>query len=126
MVRLTPQREHSLERMYFHKPVGYSPATSAVKSPVQLPSDEALAESLRKRQEELQKPRRYVVRTQRGFLNVHADPDDPYRSDNVVGRLWEGEIVTGLEDRGDWLRHDHGGWSIRFHGGFEWLRPLDE
>lgn len=51
MVRLTPQREHSLERMYFHKPVGYSPATSAVKSPVQLPSDEALAESLRKRQE---------------------------------------------------------------------------
>eukprot|EP00439_Symbiodinium_sp_Y106_P063852 s1526_g9.t3 len=56
----------------------------------------------------------------RGFLNVHTEPDDPYRADNVVGQLVEGQIVTGLEEKGDWVFHDAGGWSIRFHGGFEW------
>lgn len=77
--------------------------------------------------QELEKQRqRFLVRTQRGFLNVHSEPGDPYRHDNVVGRLWEGQIVTGFEQQGDWLRHDGGGWSIRFHGGFEWLRPLEE
>ena len=28
--------------------------------------------------------RRFRVRTQRGFLNVHTSPDDPYRTDNLV------------------------------------------
>ncbi|CAK0881348.1 unnamed protein product [Prorocentrum cordatum] len=36
------------------------------------------------------------------------------------------EIVVGLEERGGWLRHDRGGWSVRFFGGFEWLQPIEE
>ncbi|CAL1155320.1 unnamed protein product [Cladocopium goreaui] len=98
-----------------------------VDSPKVLPSDEALAESLRRRQEELKKeqPRRYLVQTQRGFLNVHSEPGDPYRSDNVVGRLFEGDIVIGIQEQDQWLLHEAGGWSIRFHGGFEWLKLLD-
>jgi len=70
-------------------------------------------------------PRRYLVQTQRGFLNVHSEPGDPYRSDNVVGRLFEGDIVVGLEEKGDWLLHDAGGWSVRIYGGFEWLKRLE-
>eukprot|EP00435_Cladocopium_sp_Y103_P011116 s2098_g2.t2 len=44
-----------------------------------------------------EQPRRYLVQTQRGFLNVHSEPGDPYRSDNVVGRLFEGDIVAAQE-----------------------------
>ena len=76
-------------------------------------------------QELKKEPRRYLVQTQRGFLNVHSEPGDPYRSDNVVGRLFEGDIVLGIREQGQWLLHE-AGWSIRFHGGFEWLKPLDD
>ena len=63
-------------------------------------SDEVLARSLRQRHEELAKrPRQYVVRTQRGFLNVHREPGDPFRGDNVVARLYEGDVVTGFEEK---------------------------
>ena len=72
-----------------------------------------------------EQPRRYLVQTQRGFLNVHSEPGDPYRSDNVVGRLFEGDIVIGIQEQDQWLLHEAGGWSIRFHGGFEWLKLLD-
>ena len=28
-----------------------------------------------------------------GFLNVHSQPDNPYRTDNVVAQLTDGQIV---------------------------------
>ena len=37
--------------------------------------------------------RLFRVRTQVGFLNVHSEPGDPFRTDNVVAQLQEGEIV---------------------------------
>ena len=49
-----------------------------------------------------------------------------YRSDNVVGRLWEGEIVTGLEDRGDWqLSSEKGIWGGHTSG-MHCMHPKDE
>ncbi|CAK0881347.1 unnamed protein product, partial [Prorocentrum cordatum] len=154
--------------------VAAPPAEAAPVAPPQV-SDADLSASLRRRREELaalgRGPRRFLVRTQLGFLNVHREPGDPIgpglrssrlllgirgvehellgaeataaaasggppraagaggpgrRSDNVVGRLLEGEIVVGLEERGGWLRHDRGGWSVRFFGGFEWLQPIEE
>ena len=53
--------------------------------------------------------KRYVVRTQRGFLNVHDEPTIPY-DHNLAGRLAEGEVVVELErrrvDDAVWMRHD--------------------
>ena len=37
--------------------------------------------------------RLFRVRTQVGFLNVHSTPDNPYRTDNVVAQLTDGQIV---------------------------------
>ena len=37
--------------------------------------------------------RLFRVRTQVGFLNVHSQPDNPHRCDNVVAQLHEGQIV---------------------------------
>lgn len=85
--------------------------------------------SLQKRQADLNRGigRRYVTRTQRGFLNVHEDPKSgPYAVDNIVGRLEEGEIVTSLGKFEDWIEHDGGGWSIAEFGGFTWLELLEE
>lgn len=75
--------------------------------------------------------KRYICRTQKGFLNVHQEPSHPYDLSNIVGQLWEGQIVTSLapsssHQDGSWIRHDHGGWSIRVFGGFVWLEPLNE
>mmetsp|Transcript_11410 Transcript_11410/g.17975 ORF Transcript_11410/g.17975 Transcript_11410/m.17975 type:complete len:106 (-) Transcript_11410:22-339(-) len=70
--------------------------------------------------------RRFKVCTQAGFLNVHSDPSDPFRTDNVVNQLMEGEIVESVgPPEGDWEQHDGGGWSVRVFGGFEWLRPIE-
>lgn len=71
--------------------------------------------------------RRYVTRTQQGFLNIHYEPTDPFRTDNVVGQLQEGQIVTSTgPTRGFWIPHDGGGWSVCKHGGFTWLEPIKE
>lgn len=71
--------------------------------------------------------KRYITRTQKGFLNVHYEPSDPYDINNVVNQLKEGQIVTSTgPQRGLWIPHDAGGWSIcKFHG-FAWLEPIDE
>ena len=97
-------------------------------------SSRELYESLRRRESDLSKGigRRYVCRTQIGFLNVHSDPDGgPFDTSNVVGQLLEGQVVTSVAptdgDRdGPWIRHDAGGWSISEYGGFTWLEALDE
>jgi hypothetical protein len=73
--------------------------------------------------------RRYVCRTQHGFLNVHKEPGDPYNTYNIVGQLMEGQIVTSTgPTRGGWVKHDGdgGGWSVSVHAGFTWLQSIDE
>jgi len=68
----------------------------------------------------------YVVCTQLGFLNVHTEPGDPNRLDNVVHQIVDGDIVESVgPDSGDWVQHDLGGWSIRKYGGFTWLKLYD-
>lgn len=94
-----------------------------------LDDDPSLFESLRSRRQELAEGigRRYIARTQRGFLNVHDTYElGPYAIDNIIGRLEEGQIVTSISKFGDWIEHDAGGWSISKFGGFTWLEPLDE
>ena len=81
---------------------------------------------LRKRADELGGAKKYRVDAPRGFLNVHSEPDDPWRLDNVVEQLDHGTVVTAVEERDGWVRHDMGGWSIREHGGHAFLVPLDD
>ena len=81
---------------------------------------------LRKRADELGAAKKYRVDAPRGFLNVHAEPGDPWRLDNVVEQLDHGTVVTAVEESNGWVRHDMGGWSIREHGGHAFLVPLDD
>ena len=66
--------------------------------------------------------------TQLGFLNVHKAPDDPHRLDNVVGRLPHGRVVLALDEYDglfcSWVRHDHGGWSVREYADHIWLKRV--
>lgn len=69
---------------------------------------------------------RYIVRTQRGFLNIHSSPESPDNLDNVVGQLNELEEIVALEHRAGWVRHARG-WSIsrvRFDN-WVWLVPVE-
>jgi hypothetical protein len=72
--------------------------------------------------------KRYVCRTQRGFLNVHREPGDPYDTSNIVNQLVDGQIVTSTspKQKDGWIQHDAGGWSVTVYGGFVWLEPLSE
>lgn len=91
-------------------------------------SNSYISKSLKKRQKDLKEGigKRYMVRTQRGFLNVHSDTRSVYEIDNVVGRLEEGQIVTSIApNEGEWIKHNEGGWSIRFYEGFTWLVEID-
>mmetsp|Transcript_24071 Transcript_24071/g.33637 ORF Transcript_24071/g.33637 Transcript_24071/m.33637 type:complete len:214 (+) Transcript_24071:108-749(+) len=91
--------------------------------------DSSLLNSLRARQEELAVGigKRYITRTQKGFLNIHSDPQSgPYAVDNIVGQLTESQIVTSIGKFEEWIQHDAGGWSIAEFGGFVWLQPIDE
>ncbi|CAK0881353.1 unnamed protein product, partial [Prorocentrum cordatum] len=150
--------------------VAAPPAEAAPVAPPQV-SDADLSASLRRRREELaalgRGPRRFLVRTQLGFLNVHREPGDPYigeattwsaacwraRTFRAAGAaaarprrpprpplrprrrpplrrpLADGQVFhhrCQMQERGGWLRHDRGGWSVRFFGGFEWLQPIEE
>jgi hypothetical protein len=84
---------------------------------------------LKKRQTELDNGigKRYICRTQKGFLNVHKEPGEPFNIYNIVNHLKEGDIVTSTgPPRGGWIRHDSGGWSITVYNGFTWLEELKE
>ena len=71
--------------------------------------------------------RRYRVdNASPGFLNVHTAPDDPFRTDNVVTRLMHNDIVESVSERGAWVEHDGGGWSIREYGGHRYLVPVND
>jgi len=70
------------------------------------------------------------VHTQVGFLNIHSEPGDPWRKDNIVGRWLEGDIVEVISDPlkteyGPWLQAS-AGWSIQIYDGFYWLRPVED
>lgn len=91
-------------------------------------SDDLITKALKSRTDELKVGigKRYMVRTQRGFLNVHSDSKGVYETNNVVAQLKEGQIITSIgPDDGDWVHHDNGGWSIRFYEGFTWLIEID-
>lgn len=52
---------------------------------------------------------------------------DPFNCDNIVNQLQEGDIVTSIApNRGPWICHDKGGWSISIYSAFRFLEPLDE
>jgi len=92
-------------------------------------TDDQISSSLNRKIKELELGigKRYIIRTQRGFLNVHYEPSDPYMSENVVNQLSDGQIVTATgPKRGIWVPHDGGGWSVSKYGGFTWLEPIDE
>mmetsp|Transcript_4834 Transcript_4834/g.10029 ORF Transcript_4834/g.10029 Transcript_4834/m.10029 type:complete len:177 (+) Transcript_4834:286-816(+) len=94
-----------------------------------IPSDNQISSSLNRKIKELELGigKRYIIRTQRGFLNVHHEPIDPYMSENVVNQLSDGQIVTATgPKRGIWIPHDGGGWSVFKYGGFTWLEAIDE
>ena len=66
-----------------------------------------------------------LSRAQVGFLNVHTEPGDPFRTDNVVRQLPHGAVVESRVEQGVWVDHDGGGWSIRVYDGHEYLVPVD-
>jgi hypothetical protein len=85
-----------------------------------------LLKDLQSRQDELKQGigKRFKVKTQNGFLNVHSDTSSPFAIENICGKLAEGEIVTSTGPNvGDWVNHDGcgGGWSISKFGGWQWL-----
>jgi hypothetical protein len=93
-------------------------------------SDEScLFTSLQDRQDALKQGigKRYITRTQKGFLNVHYEPSDPLDASNIVNQLGNGDIVMSTgPSRGLWIPHDGGGWSISKFGGLTWLEPIEE
>lgn len=102
---------------------GVSNSTESISSTTHL------MESLQRRQQAIEQGigKRYVTRTQLGFLNIHYEPTNPHDTNNIVGRLEQGQIVTSTGPmRGLWIKHDGGGWSISKYGGFTWLEPIDE
>lgn len=91
----------------------------------------SLLESLRERKEALENGigKRYVCRTQKGFLNVHKEPGDPFNTMNIVSQIQDGDIVISQgppRGVGAWIPHDHGGWSVSMYNGFQFLEPLEE
>ena len=57
---------------------------------------------------------------------MHTAPDDPFRTDNVVARLLHNDVVESVSERGAWVEHDGGGWSIREYGGHRYLVPVND
>lgn len=101
------------------------------KAEASIPNDDDdinIFKSLEKRKKELTEGigKRYVTRTQRGFLNVHSEPTDPFDTSNIVGQLVDGDIVVSTTKNGPWIQHSGGGWSISIYEGFTWLQPIEE
>mmetsp|Transcript_3817 Transcript_3817/g.5738 ORF Transcript_3817/g.5738 Transcript_3817/m.5738 type:complete len:151 (-) Transcript_3817:160-612(-) len=107
-----------------------SPEDSFSQSPTPKRGEsDPLHAALKIRQDQLKKGigKRYIVRTQQGFLNVHSESTNPFALDNIVGQLAEGDVVTSIDAyEGDWVCHDKGGWSIASFRNFTWLEPIDE
>lgn len=87
-----------------------------------------LHKALQERKEELKRGigKRFVVRTQRGFLNVHSCMSlGPFATDNIVTKLRDGDIITSKNIIGSWIQHEQG-WSIARFEGFVFLQPVEE
>jgi len=74
--------------------------------------------------------RRYIVHTQRGFLNVHSSNEDPFDTTNIIGQLQDGDRVLVDEDNIGpapffWARllEPLQGYAVSSTGNFEWLEP---
>ena len=82
-----------------------------------------LLDALRKRAAEVKEGagRFFRVNSLVGFLNVHKEPGDPWRTDNVVQQLHHSTVVESIREEGVWVLHDGGGWSIRVYDGHEFL-----
>ena len=109
-------------------------AASASREPAAATADslspaetDALHSSLQKRAEAVEggAGKRYRVDALVGFLNVHSEPGDPFRTDNVCAQLAHNAVVESIVERGVWVQHDGGGWSIRVYDGHHFLVPLD-
>lgn len=90
--------------------------------------ESSLHKALEERREELKRGigRRFVVRTQRGFLNVHSCMSKgPFCMDNIVQQLSDGDVITSKNIIGSWIQHEHG-WSIARYQGFVFLEPVEE
>ena len=94
---------------------------------VESTGSDSMHAALRKRAEEVNAGagRRYRVATVVGFLNVHSTNDSPWRTDNVVHQLRDNQVVESTREEGAWVCHDGGGWSVREHGGHQFLVPLE-
>lgn len=93
------------------------------------PDSSSLYRELQDRLDNLEKGigKRYRCRTQQGFLNIHKEPTDPFDTSNVIGKLTEGQVVASTgPNRGDWVLHDGGGWSISRFQGFTWLEYIQD
>ena len=107
-------------------PTATADATTAERPPA---ADAALYATLNARRAAVDEGagRRYRVdNASPGFLNVHTSPDDPFRTDNVVARLLHNDVVESVSERGAWVEHDGGGWSIREYGGHRYLVPVND
>ena len=102
------------------RPLTRSPPTAAASLSSPATTDKlsttessALLAALQKRVDEIGEGagKRYRVNSVRGFLNVHEEPGDPWRTDNVCAQLDHGAVVQSLEEDGAWVCHDAGGWS---------------
>lgn len=127
---LDPYNEYDAYRMESPDTYASSPApTTDRENAGQLSElDQTLISKLRQRAKAVEEGagKLFRVRTQVGFLNVHSEPGDPHRTDNVVAQVTEGEIVQSTgPPSGDWEQHSGGGWSVRSYGGFVWLEPID-
>ena len=119
---LLPQYAHFTARHVRRAAVAMSSSATSITA-----TDATLYASLQKRAAAVNDGagKRYRVESLVGFLNVHTDPGDPWRTDNVVGRLPHGAVVESNKVDGVWVSHDGGGWSIRLYDGHEFLVPID-
>jgi len=67
----------------------------------------------------------------KGMLKVYlCIPEDDFEArdkSNIVNRLEDGEIVTSISpERGCWIEHDAGGWSLSVLDGQIRLEPIEE
>ena len=115
----------SVDALRLPSPTRALSATASTRAPI---DSSELLKSLEKRAAEIKNGagRRYRVNNPHvGFLNVHLEPDDPFRTDNIVCQLGHGAVVTSEREDGSWVCHDGGGWSIREYDAHAYLVPIE-
>lgn len=89
--------------------------------------NDSLQAALRVRQDELKRGigLRYVVRGP--AVKIHSSmTDGPYCTENIVGFLQEGDIVTSKDRIGKyWIKHDQG-WTYTYRDGGVMFQPIKQ